>query len=176
MPMHDWPRVRSGVFHNFHVLWMSTITNRLNSGLLPRGYVAMAEQVVGGPEPDVVALQFDDFEQLNSGETGGSGGLAVVDAVEQFKPDVVISANTPLNAQSIILDHCQRNQIPFIYWLQDLISVAISSILSKKLPVFGSLVGHHDQRLGRWLLLQRQHVIAISDGFLRASMGNNARE
>ena len=86
MPMHDWTRVRSGVFHNFHVLWISTITNRLNSGLLPRGYLAMAEQVVGGPEPDVVALQFNDFERLNSGETGRSGGLAVVDAVALVPP------------------------------------------------------------------------------------------
>jgi len=93
------------------------------------------------------------------------GKLAVA-SIEQFNPDVVISANTPLNAQSIILDHCQRNQIPFIYWLQDLISVAISSILSKKLPVFGNLVGQHYQRLERRLLQQSQHVIAISDGFL----------
>jgi hypothetical protein len=36
---------------------MSTITNRLNAGLLPADYFAMAEQIVGGPEPDVVTLQ-----------------------------------------------------------------------------------------------------------------------
>ena len=57
MPMHDWTRVRAGTYHNFHVLWMSSITNRLNAGLLPPNYFAMAEQIVGGPEPDVVALQ-----------------------------------------------------------------------------------------------------------------------
>ncbi len=42
MPMHDWSRVQSGVCHNFHVLWLSAITNRLNAGLLPEGMIAMA--------------------------------------------------------------------------------------------------------------------------------------
>jgi hypothetical protein len=56
MPIHDWTRVKAGTFHNFHVLWTSTLTNRLNAGLLPPGYFAMAEQVIGGPEPDVVSL------------------------------------------------------------------------------------------------------------------------
>jgi hypothetical protein len=56
MPIHDWTRVKAGTFHNFHVLWTSTLTNRLNAGLLPAGYFAMAEQIIGGPEPDVVSL------------------------------------------------------------------------------------------------------------------------
>jgi hypothetical protein len=32
------------------------IARALNEGLLPEGYVALAEQVTGGPEPDVVTL------------------------------------------------------------------------------------------------------------------------
>ena len=55
MPIHDWSRVKAGTSHNFHVLWTSTLTNRLNAGLLPPGFFAMAEQVIGGPEPDVVS-------------------------------------------------------------------------------------------------------------------------
>src|SRR4051812_33191664 len=57
MPMHDWTRVKAGTYHNFHVLWMGTITNRLNAGLLPPDYFAMTEQIVGRPETDVVTLQ-----------------------------------------------------------------------------------------------------------------------
>lgn len=56
MPMHDWSKVKAGTYHNFHVLWIASITNQLNSGMLPAGCFAMAEQVIGGPEPDVVAL------------------------------------------------------------------------------------------------------------------------
>ena len=58
--MHDWSRVQSGVYHNFHVLWLSAITNRLNAGVLPDGIIAMAEQIIGGPEPDVVTLEQSD--------------------------------------------------------------------------------------------------------------------
>jgi len=57
MPMHDWTRVKAGTYHNFHVLWMSSITNRLNAGLLPSGFFAMTEQIIGRPETDVVTLQ-----------------------------------------------------------------------------------------------------------------------
>lgn len=57
MPMHDWTRVRSGTYHNFHYRWVAAIMDRLNAGLLPDGYFAMAEQIVGRPEADVVALK-----------------------------------------------------------------------------------------------------------------------
>lgn len=54
MPIHDWTKVRAGTFHNFHVLWTGVITNSLNAGVLPEGYFAMAEQIVGRPEGDVM--------------------------------------------------------------------------------------------------------------------------
>jgi len=57
MPMHDWTRVKSGTYHNFHYRWVAAIMDRLNAGLLPRGFFAMAEQIVGQPETDVVTLQ-----------------------------------------------------------------------------------------------------------------------
>ena len=61
MPMHDWSKVKPGTYHNFHQLWTSCITNQLNTGILPLGCFAMAEQIIGGPEPDVVALKlFED--------------------------------------------------------------------------------------------------------------------
>ena len=70
MPMHDWSKVGSGIYHNFHLLWMANITNRLNAGLLPRGMVAMAEQIIGGPEPDVVTLQRNDVVFSAAGDGG----------------------------------------------------------------------------------------------------------
>jgi hypothetical protein len=57
MPIHDWTRVRANRFHDFHQGWTIAIRNALNAGLLPPGYFAMAEQITGGPEPDVVALK-----------------------------------------------------------------------------------------------------------------------
>src|SRR5439155_22232004 len=57
MPIHDWTRVRANRFHDFHQSWTIAIRNALNAGLLPPGFFAMAEQITGGPEADVVALE-----------------------------------------------------------------------------------------------------------------------
>jgi hypothetical protein len=60
MPIHDWTQVSFGTFHNFHQGWTIALRDALNAGRLPKGYFAMAEQVVGRPEADVVALEIED--------------------------------------------------------------------------------------------------------------------
>jgi hypothetical protein len=55
MPIHDWTRVRANRFHHFHQTWTPLIAASLNAGLLPDGFVAMAEPSTG-TEPDVVTL------------------------------------------------------------------------------------------------------------------------
>jgi hypothetical protein len=57
MPIHDWTRVRSNRFHDFHQSWTIAIRNALNAGRLPPGYFAMVEQQAGGPEADVITLE-----------------------------------------------------------------------------------------------------------------------
>lgn len=57
MPVHDWTKVEAGVFHDFHHLWITSIRRALNSGVLPPDYYAMADQVAGPGNPDVLALQ-----------------------------------------------------------------------------------------------------------------------
>ena len=75
MPIHDWTRVRANRFHDFHQSWMLAIRNALNAGVLPPGYLAMAEQVTGGPQPDVVTLSLPE-----SPRTVEPGGIAVAAA------------------------------------------------------------------------------------------------
>lgn len=77
MPIHDWTRVESGTYHDFHQDWTIELRRTLNRGVLPDGYFAMADQRVGGPEPDVVALR------LRGPET--SGGLAVAETPPRMK-------------------------------------------------------------------------------------------
>ena len=57
MPIHDWTRVQSGLFHHFHQDWSVEIARTLNRGLLAKGYYALVEQKVDGPEPDVIAVE-----------------------------------------------------------------------------------------------------------------------
>ena len=49
MPIHDWSRVRANRFHHFHQTWTANLAAALNSGRLPPGYFALAEQIKGGP-------------------------------------------------------------------------------------------------------------------------------
>jgi hypothetical protein len=80
MPIHDWTRVRANRFHDFHQSWMIRIRDALNGGLLPPGYFAMAEQITGGPEPDVVTLSLP----VKPG-AGSPLGLAVHDGKPQAR-------------------------------------------------------------------------------------------
>jgi len=57
MPVHDWTKVDAGIFHHFHQDWTVEICRQLNAGRLPGGYFALAEQVAGGPIPDVLTLE-----------------------------------------------------------------------------------------------------------------------
>ena len=56
MPVHDWTRIYAGVFHHLHVTWLVELARTLNHGLLPPGYYALGEQVIGGAVPDVLML------------------------------------------------------------------------------------------------------------------------
>jgi len=56
-PIHDWTRVQSGLFHEFHQSWSIRIKDALNGGVLIKGYYALVEQKVDGPEPDVTAVE-----------------------------------------------------------------------------------------------------------------------
>lgn len=57
MPIHDWTRVDANLCHDVHQAWTISIRNRLNGGLLPKGFSALVEQHAGGLVPDVIALQ-----------------------------------------------------------------------------------------------------------------------
>ena len=71
MPIHDWSRVPSGLFHDFHQSWSIRIKDALNAGLLPQGLAALVEQKAGRVEPDVLAIELADQERLASDEFAG---------------------------------------------------------------------------------------------------------
>src|SRR5437868_1908575 len=56
MPVHDWSRVITGTFHDFHNSWIIHIKESLNDGILPPGYYAQSEQHAGEVIADILAL------------------------------------------------------------------------------------------------------------------------
>src|SRR5690349_397511 len=69
MAVHDWTRVDAGLFHDFHQDWTIELRRALNAGVLPPGYVALADQQIGGPIPDVLTLSRGPRAERVSGAT-----------------------------------------------------------------------------------------------------------
>lgn len=73
MPIHDWSLVNPGIFHHFHHEWTSSLCQALNTGILPPGYYALAEQIAGGLQPDVLALGHQAPGSTDAGINGAGG-------------------------------------------------------------------------------------------------------
>jgi hypothetical protein len=80
MPIHDWGRVKAGIFHDFHHALVEQVKRDLNAGVLPPGYYAMAEQIAAGLGPDVLALhtpRIATHEPADGGARTSDGGTRV---------------------------------------------------------------------------------------------------
>jgi glycosyltransferase involved in cell wall biosynthesis len=62
----------------------------------------------------------------------------MISVIGDFRPDVVLSGNTPTDAQYLLRNECGRRNIRFVHWVQDFYALALQSLLSRKL---GSLAG-----------------------------------
>ena len=92
-------------------------------------------------------------------------GKAVSELIARERPDLVISGNTPTEAQGAIVAACRRNSSAFVFWVQDFYSVAVSKLFRKK----SWLLGHWSVDLikfseRRQLRLSDQ-IIVITDQF-----------
>lgn len=93
-------------------------------------------------------------------------GRNVAAWIKDNRPDIIISGNTPVEAQEYILEACKEIGGRFIFWCQDLFSIAASKILSKRLPIIGSVIGLYYQFLEKRQLKSSDFIIHITDGFL----------
>jgi Protein of unknown function (DUF4058) len=75
MPIHDWSRVPSGLFHDFHQSWSIRIKDALNAGRLPKGVAALVEQRAGPKEADVLAIEVRPEGRLGEEPDGGVATL-----------------------------------------------------------------------------------------------------
>ena len=83
----------------------------------------------------------------------------------EVHPDVVISAQTPLDAEWFLDLACVSAGIPRVHWLQDLIGVASHKILRKKIPIMGALIGQYYLAMERRLLRRASLIFSISEDF-----------
>jgi glycosyltransferase involved in cell wall biosynthesis len=117
-------------------------------------------------QPIQLSKPFERYGMLSRHRQEQELGRQLARLVHDFRPQVVVSANTPLIAQAKLQSACRSNGIGFIYWLQDLLGIGIKNALTRRLPVIGSSIGSHFQRLEQRLLRNSTRVVVITDDFL----------
>ena len=96
--------------------------------------------------------------------------------IHDLKPDVVLSGNTPTEAQRAILKTCKADGIRFIYWLQDVYSMAVTKLMTKKLGVAGAAIGWYYQRLDGRQFRASDAIVSISEDFVPLAIRWGARK
>lgn len=86
--------------------------------------------------------------------------------IAAFRPDVVLSGNTPVEAQGPIMAATRRAGAAFVFWMQDFYSLAVRSILGGKMMGAGVLAAFWYERLEATLLNRSDAIVVISDDFL----------
>jgi glycosyltransferase involved in cell wall biosynthesis len=109
--------------------------------------------------------RFDKYSRLKRPVDEFRYGKAVAPRVRRFAPDVVVSSNTPLLAQELFQRACRRARIPFVFWQQDIYSIAMKRAAERALPLVGGLVGEAFTRLERRLLDLSDAIVCIADDF-----------
>jgi colanic acid biosynthesis glycosyl transferase WcaI len=82
-----------------------------------------------------------------------------------FRPDVILACNVPLVAKSVVAGWCRREGVPWVFWLQDLHSVAMVAEAERRAGRLGRQVGSTFEALERRLLRQADGVVSITDDF-----------
>ena len=93
-------------------------------------------------------------------------GRAAAAAIAAFVPDVVISSTTPIDSQLAISAYCRSRKAPLVYWLQDVVSVAMARILPTKIPLAGALIARYYRHLEAGILRDSHAVVAIAEPFV----------
>lgn len=92
-------------------------------------------------------------------------GRQLAKLVTDSRPDLVLSGNTPTEAQAALLRACTHAGARFVYWCQDFYAIAVDRILRRKLPGFGALIGAYYRHLERGQMRHADHLIHITDSF-----------
>ena len=93
-------------------------------------------------------------------------GREFVEKLNQRPPKLILSANTPLVAQHKIIRWSKQRNVPFVFWLQDLLSIAARSILYKRFGPLSWPICKYFENIERYALRKSDYIVAITDSFI----------
>ncbi len=109
---------------------------------------------------------FQKYNYLQRRQCEIEHGRKLAAIFERLQPDVVLSANTPLDAQALALQASRKVDAKFIFWMQDAIGLATKQTLARKIPILSGLVGDFYIQREKEMLQGSDHVVVISEDFL----------
>ena len=92
-------------------------------------------------------------------------GTAVGRIIRRDRPDLVISGNTPPDAQNRILSAARSSEAAFVFWMQDFYSRAMRALIGAKWAGLGLAISAWYEREERRQLRASQAVVLISPDF-----------
>jgi colanic acid biosynthesis glycosyl transferase WcaI len=116
-------------------------------------------------EPVSIVREFKKHALLARWLADVDFGKALSERLRSFRPELVLSANMPLDAQRVLLKAAHAAQARFVVWLQDVLSVGIEFALRKKGIPGARLIGRHYARLERNLLRESDAIVCIAPEF-----------
>jgi glycosyltransferase involved in cell wall biosynthesis len=95
-------------------------------------------------------------------------GDILAERIVNYSPDIVLSANTPIDVQERIIDSCQNLQAAMVIWVQDFYSLAVQYVLRMKMgSLIGDVISRYFIRLEKQQFQRCQKIIYITDDFKR---------
>ncbi len=85
--------------------------------------------------------------------------------IARLQPDVVLSANTPIDIQAELLWYCRQKNIGFVHWVQDVYCEAIAYFVRRKLKFGHRQVSTPFRVIERAVANRSNHAIVISPAF-----------
>lgn len=81
------------------------------------------------------------------------------------QPDILMSSNSPIEVQEVLLSACHSIGTKFVFWVQDIHAEAIERVLAKKNKQIGALAGWVYRNKETSVLKKSDAVIVISPAF-----------
>ncbi|MFT4176608.1 MAG: glycosyltransferase family 4 protein [Luteolibacter sp.] len=92
-------------------------------------------------------------------------GHAVARFLNEWKPDAVLSGNTPTEAQEPISRAAIAHGGRFYPWVQDFYSLAVDKLVRKKIPIAGRFIGAWYRHLDRRQFARGSKIVTITEDF-----------
>ena len=93
-------------------------------------------------------------------------GHLLVGRIGEFRPDIVIGCNLPLDTLDVVSKAAVARRWVFVLWQQDIYSRAIASIMTRRFGPLGWLVGRFYVGMERRALARSGAVVVIAEEFI----------